>query len=68
MSTRVFILKKITTQHALIEDHMRINFGEKNSAKMMEAATYFPFEKTCKYNIITDLMFRKKRVTGGRLV
>ena len=38
MSTRVFILKKISTQHALIEDHMLINFGEKNSAKIMEAA------------------------------
>ena len=38
MSTRVFILKKISTQHALIEDHTLINFGEKNLAKIMEAA------------------------------
>ena len=38
MSTRVFILKKISSQHALIEDHMLINFVEKISAKIMEAA------------------------------
>ena len=38
MSTGVFILKKKITQHALIVDHTLINFGEKNSAKIMKAA------------------------------
>ena len=38
MSTRVFILKKISTQYALIEDHTLIDFGEKNPDNILEAA------------------------------